>query len=629
MSLYSYTFMLMTFGMSLSLLLSVPSSAQAENIVFPKDAGIVNVREWGAMGDGIQDDTPAIQKAIDAHPNRNKIIYLPNGVYRISDTIRWSRGPRGGSEEKRIILQGQSEKGAILKLKDRCPGFTDPAIPKAMVWTGEKPAQRFRNSIRNLTFDTGTGNPGAIGAQYMANNQGTFREVTIRSGDGQGVIGLDLGYSDENGPCLIKNVRIYGFETGIKTRHAVDSLVFENIHLEGQKRYGFHNEGQVSSIRKLRSVNAVPALYGEAGAGMVALIDSVLTGTKGAGTHPAIRNEAALFARNLRVSGYAEAIHRAVPGKPGSRGVLEYVSHPVLHLFPTPRLSLKLPIRETPTVPWDDLKEWASPSHFGAKPGDGVDDSVAIQKAIDSGKTTVYLPNGTWEIGKTVVLRGNVRRFIGTEADVHPIAPLLERKEPLFRFEGGKHPVVVMERFSTGFHGGPFYFLHNAARRTLVMSSVSVNFQGAASYHNSGTGPLFIEDVVGGDWIFMNQPVWARQFNVENRGTHVMNDGGTLWILGYKTERGGTLIETRGGGKTELIGGFSYTTEHGKLAPMFVNHESSVSLTIGESWFNRRDSPFVELVRETRDGVTRTLKIGEAPGRTGGSMLPLYVGYKE
>ena len=74
-----------------------------------------------------------------------------------------------------------------------------------------------------------------------------------------------------------------------------------------------------------------------------------------------------------------------------------------------------------------------------------------------------------------------------------------------------------------------------------------------------------------------------------------------------------------------MIGGFCYATSGPKETPMFINDNSSVSITIGESCFN--GNPFIELVRETGAKATKVLKRGEAPGRTGGSMLPLYVGY--
>src|SRR5208337_5044732 len=94
------------------------------------------------------------------------------------------------------------------KLKDNCPRFDNPVQPKEMVWTGGTPAQRFRNQIRNCTWDTGRGNPGAIGIRVDASNVGCLRDVDIRSGDGAGVIGLDMSYADDFGPCFVKNVRI-------------------------------------------------------------------------------------------------------------------------------------------------------------------------------------------------------------------------------------------------------------------------------------------------------------------------------------------------------------------------------------------------------------------------------------
>jgi len=45
-----------------------------ENIIFPADAGVLNVKDFGARGDGIIDDTAAIQAALNAYPNGKRII---------------------------------------------------------------------------------------------------------------------------------------------------------------------------------------------------------------------------------------------------------------------------------------------------------------------------------------------------------------------------------------------------------------------------------------------------------------------------------------------------------------------------------------------------------------------------
>ncbi len=50
----------------------------------PPVAQWANARALGATGDGRTDDTVALQRSIDAH----RILYLPLGIYRVSDTLR-------------------------------------------------------------------------------------------------------------------------------------------------------------------------------------------------------------------------------------------------------------------------------------------------------------------------------------------------------------------------------------------------------------------------------------------------------------------------------------------------------------------------------------------------------------
>jgi hypothetical protein len=577
----------------------------AENTVFPADAGIVDVTKppYNAQGDGRTDDTAAIQKALDDHPSRGAIIYLPNGVYLVSDTLRW-----GGSDnqQKDTILQGQSRAGTVLRLRDDCPGFGDPRKPKAVIYTGHAPAQRFGNEIHNLTVDTGTGNIGACGVQFIANNQGGVYDVTIVSGDGHGPIGLDMGYTDEQGPCLIKHVKVVGFDVGVRVATSVASETMEHIRVEHQKQVGFRNEGQPCTIRDLQSVNAVPALH--AAAGFTVLVESLLQGEGDAATRPAIINDGAMMARNVRATGYRIALESH--SNQGTREVAgpnvdQFLSKPAVSLFGQPGTGLHLPIRETPEVPWDDLADWVAPQRFGAQTDDGKDDSEAIQQALDAGPTTVYLPRGQYHIGTTIAIRGNVRRIIGCKAFLNVISPLKEQESPVFRFEDGAQPVVAIEGINTDFSGGPYYFIEHAAKRTLVMRRLAINFQAAEAYRSTGTGDVYIEDVVGRYFHFNGQNLWARQFNPEGDGTHISNNGGTAWILGLKTEGGGTLVETSNGGRTEVLGGLSYTVGNITPTPMLLVDESQASFSFCEVCYTGK--PFPLIVRETRNGVTREM----------------------
>jgi hypothetical protein len=144
-------------------------------------------------------------------------------------------------------------------------------------------------------------------------------------------------------------------------------------------------------------------------------------------------------------------------------------------------------------------------------------------------------------------------------------------------------------------------------RRTLVLRSVSDCDLIPTS--KAEGGELFCEDVVTHGLKLKRQRLWARQLNIENEGVHLTNDAGDLWILGYKTERGGTLLDARGGSRTEIFGNFSYTTTAGKLAPMFVNRDSAVFAYFGEICYN--GDPFATLIQETRAGETRTVRRGE------------------
>ena len=249
-----------------------------------------------------------------------------------------------------------------------------------------------------------------------------------------------------------------------------------------------------------------------------------------------------------------------------------------------------------------DPHAWAMVDDFGADPKGIKDSSAAIQKTIDSGAETIFLP-GSYNLHAPVIIRGKVRRIVGVGGwiDYH------KKTSPDFVINDGDSPIVSLEHFG-GINGG----IEIATTRTVVLKSMEVS-----TIVSKGAGDVFLEDVCTHDLIFRKQNVWARQLNVENEGTHLVNDGGALWILGYKTERGGTLLETRGGGHTELFGNFSYTTTAGKLAPMLVNTDSSVFAFFGEVCFN--GDPFQTLIRETRLGETRVISLGQ------GSTAP-YVG---
>jgi hypothetical protein len=578
----------------------IGATISTQNKAFPACTSVVDVTKppYNAKGDGQTDDTEAIQKALSDTMGAHKIVYFPNGTYLVSKTLRHAKKNSEGVEAWGFNwLQGQSQAGTIIHLKDGV--FTDPGRPQPILWGGGfGSADWFHNYVQDMTFDVGRDNPGAIGLSFYSNNSGAIRDIQIISQDGPGAIGLDLG-SDMNGPLLVRNVLLRGFAVGIRTACSVNSQTFERISLIRQSRCGFVNDGQSVAIRGLSSENSVTALQTN---GFTCLLDSRLVGRDGASEMPAIRaGQISLFVRDVATSGYRSTIDaEGEKGEPGP-AVAEYLTGRPTRPFDGPVKSLRLPMAETPDVPWDDAGGWS----VIEATADRADAAPAVQAAIDSGATSILLGHGL-RFRAPVVVRNRVRRITGTGGDINYGV----EASPLFIIEDGESPVVVMEHLAP--LGGGILI---DTGRAVVLRSLE------AHIFNLGRGNLFMEDFCTHKLrINPLQNAWAWQLNVENEGTHVANEGGKLWILGYKTERGGTLIHTKDAGQTELFGTFSYTTTAGKLAPMFVTEDASAFVYFNEVCYN--GDPFTTLVRETRDDVTKTVQRGQ------GGIAP-YIGRTE
>ncbi len=64
------------------------SKAEAQGVtVRPRTAGFVNVRDFGARGDGNTDDTTAFERAIESAKSQGLAVFVPRGVYRTTRTL--------------------------------------------------------------------------------------------------------------------------------------------------------------------------------------------------------------------------------------------------------------------------------------------------------------------------------------------------------------------------------------------------------------------------------------------------------------------------------------------------------------------------------------------------------------
>ncbi|MEM8738856.1 MAG: glycosyl hydrolase family 28-related protein [Planctomycetota bacterium] len=632
------------------------SSASAD-VAFPDDAGVIDVTDFSFNGmnirpdDGI-DDTVAFQKLLDQTVNdttggRDRILYIPDGVYNVSDTLQIPGAARF------INLQGQSRDGTVFKLQDNLQGSNASAFNGAIFnFGGGGTADRFENSIRDLTLDIGSGNAGASGLEFNASNQGVARDLLIRSSDpgGAGNIGFDVGYTGTIGPLLVKNLTVEGFDTGIRSQFESNSKVFEDITLRNQNALGWQNSNTATvMVRNLVSENAVPVIdvgpdidrpvdATDPGNGRIVLVGGSLTGTGGAASEAAIRvrnSVPSVYIRDVETTGYGQAIERDLTSIPrqGNAGLPDGLIEEYWFAGPsnnrrggtfqafdnTPDTALGLEIRDTPQVVNEAPDAWVSPTDFdaSARPNDGIDDTAAIQAAIDSGARTVYLANGDWTVNGEIQLSGNVERLIGTEASL-----VTTGGGRVVLGETGADTVVV-ERISGDLGPNPRVVYEHDSDRTWVFKNVS---QWSYDAKADNPGDLYLEDVASGDpngEVFRNQNVWARQYNNEvladSSGTvddvrepsgerevpeaKITVDNATLWVLGLKTEQAGTIVKTINGGQTELLGVYrNGPQESDETNPAFLTVDSAFSV----STFSIRpgNAGYALFARETRDGVT-------------------------
>lgn len=598
--------------------------APAVDAVAPGGAVMDVKEEFGARGDGVTDDTDAIQSAIAAglgYASTRKILYFPSGVYLVSRPLEW-RLP-DGSWSTWLTLLGQNRDTTVIKLRDSAPGFDDSSQPQAVIVTASKNGeadgggnQAHHNFIFDLTIDVGAGNPGANGVDYLANNRGAIRNVVVRAAPGSGQVGVAMSRRWP-GPCLLQDVRVIGFNQGLRVGPWGYGVTAEHLRLSGQRESGIEVVDSVLQVRDLRSRNAVPAVRN----GNPRNRDSLLTvvGATLEGEDPAaaaVQNDGQAFLRDVSTTGYRTPLR--------DRGIARYLppgtewtsSHPTT-LGATGAASLRLPVREAPGLPVVPADRWTSAIAHGARPGDGMDDTAALQAALDSGAPVVHLTPGQFDVTRTLQVPPHVRAVVGFDASLSAVSgPFGDPGSTNAIFEVGgltEDPLIVDQlSFVTTETAVGF---RRASGRPLALRHIHLD--GVAV---SGTpGDLYLTDVEGGSaWRFQRgDRVWARQFNTEQRGTKVVNDGADLWVLGLKTESPGTAIMSSSGARTEVLGGLVYPA--GPVAPgtpAFETVDATQSLTF-LAGADREEHRHVPLVRST--DAAGTVEMTGDQGRKSGA----------
>ena len=614
--------MFRVFSFCLVLILSVTTTAFSQ-VTFPLGSNVVDVTKapYSAKADGKTDDTEAIQKALNDHPDGDYIIYLPHGIYKVTNTLTWPASEKPEQAYSRTILQGASIGGTIIALADECQGFTNPDFPAPVLFTGEGPGLKPRNSIRDITIRTGKKNAGAVGIRFNAAQQGTIKNVKVYSGDSLGIYGIDLGHTENIGPLLLENVEIQGFETGVYVAGKTNSVTLEHVTLGGQKKYGLENDGQVVSSRGLRFKGDVPAVFNHGDGASMVLVDATLEYNRVNKSKPAaaIENEGMLFARSVNTSRFEEKIKstpKAVTEIYVGNEIVEFVTQASHQLCHSPKQSMRLPVAETPNLNDQKSDSWITiAGDYGGKMNTGSDDAKAIQDAIDDGAETIYFPpGGRWTINRDIYLRNRIRRILGTEGRIDG--------KGKFIIEDGAFNEITIERFSEFGNG----IIHKSKRAVLLKNMMFKSFE----TNELGVGDIYMEDVAVGSIQINQQHLWGRQVSLfsDTKGAKIQNNGGSIWILGLTSKDGNTILQNFNEGSAELLGVLVIASDKAKTTPMFINDNGSLSIE-GLKEVLTRGNPYKKIVEESRMGsaIYALTDTDLEKNSTGGVNMALYTGY--
>lgn len=592
------------------------------------------------------------------------IIYLPKGTYLVSNTVSYTSETlynilfsiRWLEMNATIRIVGEDKEKTVIKLKDNCRGFEFGARkPVINFIKGEKSGVAMTNLLSNLTVDIGKNNPGAVGVRFFANNTGAVTDVNIISTDDEkrGYAGFEIVDEKVSG-VFIRNLFVDGFDYAIRVTAQQHALAAEHIHIKNQRITGVYQMGAVLSVRDLVSENTVNAVFTVGFTAQLILVDSLLTG--GGEDYAAVNVEYGFgYIKNVKCDGYGIGLRTYFGERiPPSEMPYEFSTHGEYALFennPSTEFFDSKDMPDPPQYP-TDYRKFKSVMEFGAK-GDGVtDDTIAIQSALNSGAEGVYFEAGRYLITSPIHIPSRLQVLDFMFCDLLAGENLAKTEGVgVFTVDEGENPLLICNLFGWEKFHGVMTLVDNNSTRTLTLRMLHT--QGTATYQNHKTGgTVFIENcacTVGGVpgaggrteelqgeggfisarhipcFTFKGQTVFARQINPERSRCEIINDGGELTVLGFKTEEEGTAFKTINGGKTTVLGGICCIGTNSEI-PLIENIDSHCFAVLSTMITNPKQL-FPIAVREEKQGEVKILRDETLPKRAMLSyVIPKYIG---
>ncbi len=424
-------------------------------------------------GDGIADDSAAIQQAIDRvqETTSQGIVFIPEGRYRLSRTICiWPA----------IRLIGYGAKRPVFVLAENTPGYQNESDEAYMIFfAGSRPGARrtpggplpgtgeakppdaspgtFYSAMSNIDLEIGAGNPGAVGVRGTYAQHCFLAHMDFRLRSGIAAV--------HNTGNVMEDVRFYGGRYGIWTRRPSPGWQFTAVDavFEGQREAAIREtEAGLTLIRPhFRDVptaitidDGYPDELWVKDGRMENVTGPAVIISLEQNPRTEINMENVVCRRVPTFALYRES-GKKVPAK-GEIYEVRVFSHGLhyadLGAQPAPRDIFDAdPLDAMPQAPKSDLaplppgETWANIRSLGAK-GDGItDDTATFRKAIAEHRA-IYLPSGYYVVSDTLTLQPDTV-LIGLHPSVTQIN-LLDRT-PAFQGIGNPKPLIEAPKGGT------------------------------------------------------------------------------------------------------------------------------------------------------------------------------------
>ena len=454
--------------LALLIFLTAPAFGQSIYTERPPDPlAVVADASAGLRGDGMADDTVALQSAIDrvAETTGAGLVFLPSGRYRISKTLYLWSGIRliGYGRERPVILLAPNTPGYqsghgflgtgryMLQFASR-----KPAAGQEIVDANEF---TFYSGISNVDFEIGNGNPAAICIRFHVAQHSFLSHMHFSVGHGRAAL-EDVGNQADS-------LEIEGGDYGVisvRTSAAWQFLLMDS-HLNGQRIAAIHTQEVGMTLIRDR-IEHVPVaveispdmpeqLYGRD-----LLLRDVAVGVVLGDTTSQHHQVTLDNVRCSHIGHLLRATHHNVEGFSGIAGRSDWFVEERLtvgqdidangrerqialhHLERKLSRDPDLIATDIPALP--DVAQWTSVRELGAT-GDGdTDDTEALQHAIDTHRV-LYFPMGLYRVRATLHLKPD-SILIG----LSPATTVLVVKDDDPDFSGSGAPIPVLESSAGG-----------------------------------------------------------------------------------------------------------------------------------------------------------------------------------